>query len=54
MLALWLFLTRTYSAPRSAPSPRTAQIMPLMGVDSRKLYLVTSAIGGGLAGLAAA
>ena len=28
--------------------------MPLMGVDSRKLYLVTSAIGGGLAGLAAA
>ena len=30
------------------------QIMPLMGVDSRKIYLVTSAIGGGLAGLAAA
>ena len=30
------------------------QIMPLMGVDSRKVYLVTSAIGGGLAGLAAA
>jgi branched-chain amino acid transport system permease protein len=30
------------------------QIMPLMGVDSRRLYLVTSAIGGGLAGLAAA
>ena len=30
------------------------QIMPLMGVDQRKVYLVTSAIGGGLAGLAAA
>jgi hypothetical protein len=30
------------------------QIMPLMGVDPRKVYLVTSAIGGGLAGLAAA
>ena len=28
--------------------------MPLMGVDQRKIYLVTSAIGGGLAGLAAA
>ena len=28
--------------------------MPLMGVDQRKVYLVTSAIGGGLAGLAAA
>ena len=27
--------------------------MPLMGVDSRRLYLVTSALGGGLAGLAA-
>ena len=27
--------------------------MPLMGVDSKKVYLVTSAIGGGLAGLAA-
>jgi branched-chain amino acid transport system permease protein len=26
------------------------QIMPLMGVDQRKVYLVTSAIGGGLAG----
>ncbi len=30
------------------------QIMPLMGVDQKKVYLVTSAIGGGLAGLAAA
>jgi len=29
------------------------QIMPLMGVDTRRLYLITSAIGGGLAGLAA-
>ena len=27
--------------------------MPLMGVDQKKVYLVTSAIGGGLAGLAA-
>jgi branched-chain amino acid transport system permease protein len=29
------------------------QIMPLMGVDARRIYLITSAIGGGLAGLAA-
>ena len=28
--------------------------MPLMGVDTKKLYLLTSAIGGALAGLAAA
>ena len=27
--------------------------MPLMGVDQRKVFLVTSALGGGLAGLAA-
>lgn len=27
--------------------------MPLMGVDQRKIYLVTSAVGGALAGLAA-
>jgi branched-chain amino acid transport system permease protein len=27
--------------------------MPLMGVDARRLYLITSSIGGGLAGLAA-
>jgi branched-chain amino acid transport system permease protein len=27
--------------------------MPLMGVDARRIYLITSAIGGGLAGLAA-
>ena len=27
--------------------------MPLMGVDSRRIYVITSAIGGGLAGLAA-
>ncbi len=27
--------------------------MPLMGVDTKRLYLITSAIGGGLAGLAA-
>ena len=54
MLLLWLFLRAPTSASRSARSRRTAQIMPLMGVDQRKVYLVTSAIGGGLAGLAAA
>jgi branched-chain amino acid transport system permease protein len=29
------------------------EIMALMGVDAKKVYLLTSAIGGGLAGLAA-
>jgi branched-chain amino acid transport system permease protein len=54
MLALWLFLKRTYLGTAIRAIAQDRQIMPLMGVDSRRLYLVTSAIGGGLAGLAAA
>jgi branched-chain amino acid transport system permease protein len=54
MLALWLFLSRTYMGTAIRAISQDRQIMPLMGVDSRKLYVVTSAIGGGLAGLAAA
>jgi len=54
MLALWLFLTRTYMGTAIRAISQDRQIMPLMGVDQRKVYLVTSAVGGGLAGLAAA
>jgi branched-chain amino acid transport system permease protein len=54
MLALWLFLTRTYMGTAIRAIAQDRQIMPLMGVDSKKVYLVTSAVGGGLAGLAAA
>jgi branched-chain amino acid transport system permease protein len=54
MLVLWLFLTRTYLGTAIRAIAQDRQIMPLMGVDSRKIYLATSAIGGGLAGLAAA
>jgi branched-chain amino acid transport system permease protein len=53
MLALWLFLTRTYLGTAIRAIAQDRQIMPLMGVDSRKIYLVTSALGGGLAGVAA-
>src|SRR5262245_19857612 len=53
MLALWLFLSRTFVGTAIRAIAQDRQIMPLMGVDSRKLYLITSAIGGGLAGLAA-
>jgi len=53
MLVLWQFLKRTYLGTAIRAISQDRQIMPLMGVDSRKLYLVTSAIGGGLAGLAA-
>jgi branched-chain amino acid transport system permease protein len=53
MVALWLFLTRTYMGTAIRAISQDRQIMPLMGVDARRVYLVTSAIGGGLAGLAA-
>ena len=52
MLALWLFLSRTFIGTAIRAISQDRQIMPLMGVDSRRLYLITSAIGGGLAGLA--
>ena len=51
--ATYLFLNRTYvgTAIRAISQDRT--IMPLMGVNASRIYLVTSAIGGALAGLAA-
>ena len=52
MLLLWLFLSRTYLGIAIRAIAQDRQIMPLMGVDQRRIYLVTSAIGGGLAGLA--
>jgi branched-chain amino acid transport system permease protein len=54
MLVLWTFLQRTYIGIAIRAIAQDRQIMPLMGVDQRRVYLVTSAIGGGLAGLAAA
>ena len=53
MIALWLFLSRTYIGTAIRAIAQDRQIMPLMGVDARRIYLATSAIGGGLAGLAA-
>lgn len=49
----WLLLSKTFigTAIRAISQDRT--IMPLMGVNPSKVYLTTSAIGGGLAGLAA-
>jgi branched-chain amino acid transport system permease protein len=53
MVAVYLFMTRTYIGTAIRAISQDRQIMTLMGVDTRRLYLVTSAIGGGLAGLAA-
>ena len=53
MLAVWQFLRRSFIGTAIRAIAQDRQIMPLMGVDTRRLYLITSAIGGGLAGLAA-
>ncbi len=52
MVAVYLFLARTYVGTAIRAIAQDRQIMPLMGVDSRRVYLITSAIGGALAGLA--
>ena len=54
IVLLWTFLQRTYIGIAIRAIAQDRAIMPLMGVDQRRVYLVTSAIGGGLAGLAAA
>jgi branched-chain amino acid transport system permease protein len=53
VLVLWLFLTRTYLGTAIRAISQDREIMPLMGVDPRRIYLITSAIGGGMAGVAA-
>ncbi|MGD0430696.1 MAG: branched-chain amino acid ABC transporter permease [Acetobacteraceae bacterium] len=52
MVAVYLFLSRTYTGTAIRAIAQDRQIMPLMGVDTKRIYVVTSAIGGGLAGLA--
>ena len=53
MLALWLFLSRSYLGTAIRAISQDRQIMPLMGVDPARVFALTSALGGGLAGLAA-
>jgi len=50
---LWVFLRRTFIGTAIRAIAQDRDIVGLMGVDQRRIYLVTSAIGGGLAGLAA-
>ncbi len=53
MVVVYLFMTRTYTGTAIRAIAQDREIMALMGVDTRRIYLVTSALGGALAGLAA-
>jgi branched-chain amino acid transport system permease protein len=53
MVLVYLFLTRTYTGTAVRAIAQDRQIVGLMGVDSRRIYLIASALGGALAGLAA-
>jgi branched-chain amino acid transport system permease protein len=53
MFLLWLFLKKTYIGTAIRAISQDRAIMPLVGVDAGRIYLVTSGIGGGLAGLGA-
>ena len=52
-VALYVFLRRTFIGTAIRAIAQDRDIVGLMGVDQRRIYLVTSAIGGALAGLAA-
>ena len=51
VVALYLFLSRSYLGAAIRAISQDKEIMSLMGVDTKKLYLLTSALGGALAGL---
>jgi len=53
MAAVYVFMKKTYVGTAIRAIAQDRQIMVLMGVDTRRIYLITSAIGGSLAGLAA-
>ena len=53
MISVYVFMKRTYTGTAIRAIAQDRQIMALMGVDTRKIYLITSALGGALAGLAA-
>jgi branched-chain amino acid transport system permease protein len=52
MVAVFLFLKRTYIGTAIRAISQDRGIMPLMGVNPNRIFVLTSAIGGALAGLA--
>ncbi|HEX9558298.1 MAG TPA: branched-chain amino acid ABC transporter permease [Reyranella sp.] len=53
MIVVYFFMKRTYIGTAIRAIAQDRQIMALMGVDTGRIYLITSALGGALAGLAA-
>jgi len=53
MIVVYFFMKKTYVGTAIRAIAQDRQIMALMGVDSQRIYLITSALGGALAGLAA-
>lgn len=53
MVALYLFLTRTYIGTAIRAVSQDREAMALMGANPRRIYVVTSAVGGAMAGIAA-
>ena len=51
--ATYLFLTRTFLGTAIRAISQDRQVMPLIGVNAEKIYLMTSAAGGAMAALAA-
>ncbi|HEX2441647.1 MAG TPA: branched-chain amino acid ABC transporter permease [Methylomirabilota bacterium] len=52
LIALYVFLTRTFVGTAIRAVAQDREAMALMGADPRRIYLVTSAVGGLMAGLA--
>ena len=53
VLGLYLFLNKTYLGTAIRAISQDRAVMPLMGVDPGRVFVITSAIGGALAGLGA-
>src|SRR6267142_608792 len=53
MIGVYLFLRRTYLGTEIRAISQDRAIMPLMGVNPSRIFLITSALGGALAGVAA-
>jgi len=54
VIALYVFLTRTYIGTAIRAVSQDREAMSLMGASPQRIYIVTSAVGGLMAGLAAA